>query len=214
MNIEVLKNLYVNQDAPITTGYNELDNLLDGGIKPYYSYLIYGEAGTGKTFLVSRIIKMQLNNNDGYVLVISYKDDILKNIEDTIFNVRPENILYIRLEDLRGLNENLEKMLKTPKKIRLIVIDDFNHLIRSSVGDKKETLKFVWKSKKLIYRWGASLITITGVTQTLGTMEFYKPVGLSRYKHAFNYVLLITKIDDATLRVSDITRSRTAILQF
>ncbi len=212
MNIDILENLYVNQDPPIPTGYSELDNLLEGGIKPYYSYLIYGEAGTGKTFLASKIVKMVLNNDES-VLITSYKDDILKNIEGTLHDKSPENISYIKLGDLGDLNENLEKMLKIPRKRRLIVIDDFNHLISSDISNRKEILRFIWKSKNLVYRWGASLITITGVTQALGTMEFYKPRGLSRYKHAFNYVLLTTKIDDTTIRISDMARTRSAILQ-
>ncbi len=212
MNIDILKNLYVSQDPPIPTGFIELDDMLEGGIKPYYSYLIYGEAGTGKTFLTSKIVKNCLEDK-GNVLIAAYKDDLLKNIEDSFSLEGLGSLFYINVKDLHNLNEKLSEVLKTPRKIRLIIIDDFNHMINAEMENKEKILRVIFKSKNLMYRWGASLIMITGVVQTLGTLEFYKPKGLSRYKHAFNYILLTTRVNNSILRISDIIRSKSVILQ-
>lgn len=213
MNIDVLKNLYINQDIPLSTGYNELDVMLDGGIKPYNSYLIYGEAGVGKTLLLSNIIKEAINKNDK-ILIATYKDDVIKNIEDVIKTDKSTLIFYIKFKKLEKLIRTMEEALKPPEIRRLIAIDDFNHLVDTDNDyDSKDVLKFIWNSKKLVNRWGASLITVTGISQIVGNMSFYIPKGLSRYKHVFNYILLVTKIDNKTIRVSDIIRSKSAIIE-
>ncbi|HIE36637.1 TPA: hypothetical protein EYP83_00590, partial [Candidatus Geothermarchaeota archaeon] len=102
MDINIIKNLYIKQDTPISTGYNELDIMLDGGIKPYNSYLIYGEAGVGKTLLLSKIIKEAIKGRNK-IFIATYKDDILRNIDDKIKDKLSNLIFYIRPKNLEKL---------------------------------------------------------------------------------------------------------------
>src|SRR6266436_5001985 len=53
--IDTMRATYAKPQTPVTTGWSALDEVLFGGLKQEYLYLLQGVSGAGKTILANQI---------------------------------------------------------------------------------------------------------------------------------------------------------------
>ncbi len=202
---KIARDLYVNQEVPISTGSIKLDDLLNGGLKPYYTYLFYGEAGTGKTTILKSIVKNSIHRHKK-VMIISYKPDIYEKINQDSLRNSNDLIAYYRPESLAELKNIIEKYSETTFNFRIISIDDLN--LYNSIRKQDVELSTFLILKNLIYKWGASLVLLTGVSQIPGLTARYIPKIYRDWIPGINYIIFLNKIKNTVIRATDIHRNR------
>ena len=103
----------------ISTGINELDNMIDGGLRSGYCYAIKGTAGAGKTVL-SLFVTLGALKQDIPVLFISTEvepDKLLEYVKSFGMDLEP----YVKKEMLI-----IDKMSLKPKGVHLVQTDKFD----------------------------------------------------------------------------------------
>jgi DNA repair protein RadB len=128
-------------DDPIATGWDSLNNILGGGLKPCGIILIYGEAETGKTTIAMQCAVNSVRKGFKVLYIDSdrsFSPERLfqiefnnQNLSDSIIIARPSTF-----NEQIELVDNLEKYLN--KRFGLIVFDTVTSLYRSTFLDKKE----------------------------------------------------------------------------
>lgn len=131
----------MNNDEKISTGLAGLDEILDGGLIPGDSYLVRGEAGSGKTTLGLHFLSADLKANHRSRLFISLsesKEKIIRNAEKRnfpidkieIFDLSPSsqfveekdyNIFPSSEVEQQPLLEAITKKIKTTKPERIFI---------------------------------------------------------------------------------------------
>ena len=203
--------MYINQDNPISTGLSALDNMLEGGIKPYFSYLFYGEAGTGKTLILKNII-VKTVELEKPVLIFSYKSDIIRDItlseNDTN---KHDKFTYFKVNSFKNLLDIINNIPDIARKYRVICIDDLNLI--SIENDRQHQLRTLLLLKNLLYKWSASLIIATGISQKPGYTDKYNPKISKAWLFSINYIIFLSKVKDNVIRAVDINRNKSVYIQ-
>ena len=111
-------NSYKGQEvARISTGFNELDRVLGGGIVKGSLILLGGEPGIGKSTLILELCDKI--KGEGKVLYVSGEESAeqIKLRADRL-NIHNDNILFLGETDISIINQNIEEI--SPK---LVIID-------------------------------------------------------------------------------------------
>lgn len=111
-------------------------------LKGYRSIMCQMPTGTGKTVVLSSIIKDYLyKNENNFVLVVAHRKEILEQIYETLQNYQQGEYLSngrIIVESIQKLNNVLKNDTNTPFKPSLIIIDEAHHAQAS-------TYKALWQ---------------------------------------------------------------------
>lgn len=179
------RSLYYKMKGFITTGSDELDRLLDYGIEAGTKYLFYGEAGTGKTFLLHQIAVNMFRNDDyeGHKAVYL---DLEGNFSPNLINqLASEDILdYIYVRKIYNKEEFLKELktiLTSNIKLGILLIDNISGLTSQETepGD--------------IHMWMRNALNILNLIKE----RFYVPVIITTRvyakPHVFSYNLIRPK---------------------
>jgi len=179
------RSLYYRMKGFITTGSDELDRLLDYGIEAGTKYLFYGEAGTGKTFLLHQIT-VNMFRNDDYKGHKAIYLDLEGNFSPNLINqLAAEDILdYIYVRKIYNKDEflkELKRILISNIKLGILLIDNISGLTSQEIelGD--------------IHMWMRNALNILNLIKE----RFYAPVIITTRvyskPHVFSYNLIRPK---------------------
>lgn len=120
----------------------EIKNSIESTFKGFRCIMCQMPTGTGKTVVLSSIIKEYLFKNDNNsVLVVAHRKEILEQIYETLQNYQLGEYLSkgrIIVESIQKLNNVLKNDTNTPFKPSLIIIDEAHHAQAS-------TYKALWQ---------------------------------------------------------------------
>ena len=150
-------------EAKISTGFNELDRVLGGGLVNGSLILLGGEPGIGKSTLILQICNKI--KTDGKVLYISGEEsgEQIKLRADRL-GVKNENLLFLSETNIENIEENILSI--NPK---LVIIDSiqtmFSEDITSAPGSVSQVREITAKIMRTCKENGVTTILIGHVTK-------------------------------------------------
>ena len=147
-------NTYIGQDAKrISTGYDELDRVLGGGLVKGSLVLVGGEPGIGKSTLILQICNKI--KGEGKVLYVSGEESAEQiKLRSDRLDINNDDILFLGETDIDIIDENIEEL--NPK---LVIIDSmqtmYSEEISSAPGSVSQVREItsrimnICKSKKI-----------------------------------------------------------------
>ncbi len=150
-------------ESKISTGFNELDRVLGGGLVNGSLILLGGEPGIGKSTLILQICNKI--KTDGKVLYISGEEsgEQIKLRADRL-GVKNDNLLFLSETNIENIEENI--LLINPK---LVIIDSiqtmFSEEITSAPGSVSQVREITAKIMRTCKENGITTILIGHVTK-------------------------------------------------
>lgn len=150
-------------ESKISTGFNELDRVLGGGLVNGSLILLGGEPGIGKSTLILQICNKI--KTDGKVLYISGEEsgEQIKLRADRL-GVKNENLLFLSETNIENIEENILSI--NPK---LVIIDSiqtmFSEDITSAPGSVSQVREITAKIMRTCKENGVTTILIGHVTK-------------------------------------------------
>jgi len=195
----------------ISTGSSELDRIFDYGLEPYSKYLIYGEAGTGKTFLSHQITANFLKHIEDNVIYIdtegNFSIDLIKalNVADKKLN----KVIIRRIYDYDTVYDFLFKILYVSRKLSLLIIDNISNvfLMFSDPAEIQYRLIDLFYIINLIKeKWGATIFVTAKVYAMPHpiSQSLIKPKGGVSIITMFNKVVNLSRIRNNIYRALDL----------
>ena len=165
---EVAKPIELNKiegkkEAKISTGFNELDRVLGGGLVNGSLILLGGEPGIGKSTLILQICNKI--KTDGKVLYISGEEsgEQIKLRADRL-GVKNDNLLFLSETNIENIEENI--LCINPK---LVIIDSiqtmYSEEITSAAGSVSQVREITAKIMRTCKENGVTTILIGHVTK-------------------------------------------------
>ncbi len=200
LDIKTLVNNYLTNIIPISTGIPQLDDVLEGGFKPYTKYMLYGEAGTWKTRISLRVVENA--PGDSAPIVISCKHGALPTITGE------ERFLHI--DRVEAINAYLERILALPPgKNSIIIIDDLDHAGYNNISEIYDMLSLL---NKIIYRDQGLLIVTSGVSQQPGNTRTLKPRLPRVVQASMDIHIFLSREGDNRIRIYNMSIGKSAII--
>ena len=167
-NKEISKPIELNKieskiESKISTGFNELDRVLGGGLVNGSLILLGGEPGIGKSTLILQICNKI--KTEGKVLYISGEEsgEQIKLRADRL-NVKNDNLLFLSETNIENIEENILNI--SPK---LVIIDSvqtmFSGEISSAPGSVSQVREITAKIMRTCKENGVTTILIGHVTK-------------------------------------------------
>ena len=157
-------NSYIGQDAKrISTGYDELDRVLGGGLVKGSLVLVGGEPGIGKSTLILQICNKI--KGEGKVLYVSGEESAeqIKLRADRL-DINNDDILFLGETDIDIIDENIEAL--NPK---LVIIDSmqtmYSEEISSAPGSVSQVREITSRIMKICKSKKITTIIIGHVTK-------------------------------------------------
>ena len=157
-------NSYIGQDAKrISTGYDELDRVLGGGLVKGSLVLVGGEPGIGKSTLILQICNKI--KGEGKVLYVSGEESAeqIKLRADRL-DINNDDILFLGETDIDIIDENIEEL--NPK---LVIIDSmqtmYSEEISSAPGSVSQVREITSRIMKICKSKKITTIIIGHVTK-------------------------------------------------
>ena len=157
-------NTYIGQDAKrISTGYDELDRVLGGGLVKGSLVLVGGEPGIGKSTLILQICNKI--KGEGKVLYVSGEESAeqIKLRADRL-DINNDDILFLGETDIDIIDENIEEL--NPK---LVIIDSmqtmYSEEISSAPGSVSQVREITSRIMKICKSKKITTIIIGHVTK-------------------------------------------------
>ncbi len=150
-------------EAKISTGFNELDRVLGGGLVNGSLILLGGEPGIGKSTLILQICNKI--KTDGKVLYISGEEsgEQIKLRADRL-GVKNDNLLFLSETNIENIEENILSI--NPK---LVIIDSIQTMysedITSAAGSVSQVREITAKIMRTCKENGVTTILIGHVTK-------------------------------------------------
>ena len=165
---EVTKPIELNKiegrtEAKISTGFNELDRVLGGGLVNGSLILLGGEPGIGKSTLILQICNKI--KTDGKVLYVSGEEsgEQIKLRADRL-GVKNDNLLFLSETNIENIEENILSI--NPK---LVIIDSiqtmYSEEITSAAGSVSQVREITAKVMRTCKENGVTTILIGHVTK-------------------------------------------------
>jgi len=151
------------KEAKISTGFNELDRVLGGGLVNGSLILLGGEPGIGKSTLILQICNKI--KTDGKVLYISGEEsgEQIKLRADRL-GVKNDNLLFLSETNIENIEENILSI--NPK---LVIIDSiqtmYSEEITSAAGSVSQVREITAKVMRTCKENGVTTILIGHVTK-------------------------------------------------
>jgi RecA/RadA recombinase len=196
----------------ISTGSNELDRLLDYGIEPATKYLFYGEAGTGKTFLLHQIAANMFKNADyiGYKTVyLDLEGNFSTELISRLASEKILNAVYVKkIYDKDEFIEELKKVLLSNIRLGLLLIDNISGLTSQ---EKEPSSAHIWMRQTLHIlnlikeRFNSPIIMTTRVYAKphIFSYNLIRPRGGLALLSAVNKIIGLSKIEKNIYRAID-----------
>ena len=196
----------INVRSRVYTGSRELDDLLN--IIDRF-YLIYGEPGSGKTNLVSKITRESLARGSRVVYICTEGS---VNIEPLIRdpNVLDKDLLIVFPKSLSELLLSVLEIFSLDQEI--IVIDSINHLYRIEGGYSHRSneiftsivslLHYLSRNeKRFVFATAQVRETEEGLEPSgIAFLEFYKPYKIRVSKRSNNFFEMFLERDNKIFR--------------
>ena len=150
-------------EAKISTGFNELDRVLGGGLVNGSLILLGGEPGIGKSTLILQICNKI--KTDGKVLYVSGEEsgEQIKLRADRL-GVKNDNLLFLSETNIENIEENILSI--NPK---LVIIDSiqtmYSEEITSTAGSVSQVREITAKIMRTCKENGVTTILIGHVTK-------------------------------------------------
>ena len=150
-------------EAKISTGFNELDRVLGGGLVNGSLILLGGEPGIGKSTLILQICNKI--KTDGKVLYVSGEEsgEQIKLRADRL-GVKNDNLLFLSETNIENIEENILSI--NPK---LVIIDSiqtmYSEEITSAAGSVSQVREITAKIMRTCKENGVTTILIGHVTK-------------------------------------------------
>ncbi|RLI79795.1 hypothetical protein DRP05_02860 [Archaeoglobales archaeon] len=166
--------------ALLSTGSDELDRLLGGGIYKGSKVYIAGKTGVGKTSLCFQILK----ENDekgrlGILYAFDESEDIVLRKYAEIFGYRPKKLIIRRVRNM-SLGEFYRMVVEDIElKPEIVVIDPLNAVDEMAISTD-EFLSMLSLLTEQLEMLGITFIGTQKIAQPLGEFHF-TGVGISRF---------------------------------
>lgn len=151
------------KEAKISTGFNELDRVLGGGLVNGSLILLGGEPGIGKSTLILQICNKI--KTDGKVLYVSGEEsgEQIKLRADRL-GIKNDNLLFLSETNIENIEENILSI--NPK---LVIIDSmqtmYSEEITSAAGSVSQVREITAKIMRTCKENGVTTILIGHVTK-------------------------------------------------
>ena len=199
----------------IATKCDEVDNLIDGGVRPEATYEIYGEFGAGKTQFCNSLTVETIHDGNN-VIWIDCEDTFKPNRIAQILKAREyvdsdeevsgylNQITYLycpNTEQLMGTINGLSKILDE-KKPKLVILDGAigqfreEYLGRGTLAERQMQIARLMSHIKNISFYFRCAVVFTNQVQSDPSMMFgdpIKPIGGNVVAHASTYRLYFKK---------------------
>lgn len=147
----------------ISTGFNELDRVLGGGLVNGSLILLGGEPGIGKSTLILQICEKI--NIKGKILYVSGEESAEQvKIRADRLNIKNENLLFLSETDINNIEEEIIKI-----EPELVIIDSiqtmYSNEITSAPGSVSQVREITAKIMKICKENGITTILIGHVTK-------------------------------------------------
>jgi KaiC/GvpD/RAD55 family RecA-like ATPase len=209
----------------VSTGIASLDSLLEGGFLPARSYLISGDAGTGKTTACLQFLKIGLEQGERavYVTVDERPTEILQSADSLGWNlqqhVQDKSLVLLDASpyfsgraggagekgiDLQKIISDLATYAKKLEAIRL-VIDPITPLILS--GESPNRVQE--QARMLIHLLQSNLTTTNLITSHLATRAAHDPTnGIEEFLAAGVLILKVSQNNGQLVRTLSVKKMR------
>ncbi len=199
----------------ISTKCTEVDNLIDGGVRPEATYEVYGEFGAGKTQFCNSLTVETIHDGDN-VIWIDCEDTFKPNRIAEILKAREYaeddeecskylgQITYLycpNTEQLMGTINGLSKILDD-KKPKLVILDGAigqfreEYLGRGTLAERQMQIARLMSHIKNISFYFRCAVVFTNQVQSDPSMMFgdpIKPIGGNVVAHASTYRVYLKK---------------------
>ena len=158
-----LNNIEGKENKRVSTGFEELDRVLGGGLVNGSLVLLGGEPGIGKSTLILQICdKIKV---DGKVLYVSGEESAQQvKIRADRLNVKNDNLLFLSETDIGNVEEEIINM-----KPELVIIDSiqtmYSEEITSAPGSVSQVREITSKVMRMCKENGITTILIGHVTK-------------------------------------------------
>jgi circadian clock protein KaiC len=192
----------------LSTGSEELDLMLGGGIYEGASVIIAGKSGVGKTNLCLQILKENDMRNDvGILYTFDETEEIIMDRLSKLFDYKPKNLIIRELRTDMSLGEFYTKIMDDISKYdpKIVVIDPINNL--SSIALTTEELSKVLRLMKSQLRdAGIVFICVDEITEALGVFRL-TGFGISPYA---DYLILgrFMEIEGELVKTISVVKNR------
>jgi circadian clock protein KaiC len=209
----------------VSTGIASLDSLLQGGFLPARSYLVTGDAGTGKTTACLQFLKNGLEQGEKavYVTVDERPTEILQSADSLGWNlqqhVQDKNLVLLDASpyfsgraggagekgiDLQKIIADLANYAKKLEAIRL-VIDPITPLILS--GESPNRVQE--HARMLLHLLQSNLVTTNLITAHLATRAASDPTnGIEEFLAAGVLILKVSQNNGRLVRTMSVKKMR------
>jgi len=192
----------------LSTGNDELDSMLGGGIYEGASVVISGKSGVGKTNTCLQILKE--NDRRGYVGILytfdETEDQIFQRLK-TLFNHDPKRIVVREMGTDISLGKFYRTVMEDVKglKPKVVVIDPVNNL-RYIALTQDELLRTVRLIRDQLRSLGCVFVCVDEIAESLSVFRF-SSMGLSPYA---DYLILgrFVEIEGELVKTISVVKNR------
>lgn len=204
----------------ISTGNQELDSMIDGGLRPGFCYAIKGTAGSGKTVLSMFIVKGALDKGIPVLFIsteveptrlVEYMDSFNVDLREYIdknqliiekMSLKPQGTSLIQTDkfDLSGIITRTKSKIKAIDA-KLIIFDSISAFFAEFQYEKTARSNFMDFIREITAEKATLVLTAESqITEEFATLEEFLVDGVIRIRTELKDNIIIKKISVPKLR--------------